>query len=130
MTENQKLIKKLIDDYNAQIKYYENKYNEWQETIRERNNAINALRTALEQVGNIPEAEQAISSKIEQESRYVENSKKFVENAQADYEAVKKSKRIFLEVIWDNCEHEWEWDSNDYHKNEDYYRCTICGKVT
>lgn len=133
MTDNQKLISALIDDFNGQIAYYASKVEEWTGKKKDTEKTITALALAIEQLSDDVIHKDAIDVllvKKKDTERYLQTTLEYLQRAEETYEAIKKAKRPFMEVIWKNCEHEYEYESTDYHKNEDSYRCKICGKVT
>ena len=131
MTEVQKLIASLISDYEAQIKHKEDNVKKWSDTADEYRTTIKSLKLAIEQVKDIPDAVDVLRAKMVDAQRYLTDvATEYAKSAKAELDAIKAAKRPFMKVIQGNCEHDYVFQSTDYHKNEDSYRCTICGHYT
>lgn len=123
-----KIIKKMIADYDALIAYQETRMNKYKDSLRECQETIDALDIALEQVVGIEDAEEALATKRDAKQQYMDrHGERFFKDAQMDYAHVKSSRKHFIAVMQQNCEHDMQFDYTDHHKNEDFYTCTICG---
>lgn len=123
-----KVIKKMIADYDALIKFYEDRMNSHIQKIDDANDIIESLDIALQQVAGIEDAEEVLAVKRDDKQRWLNNhGVRLVEDAKAEYEHVKSARKHFLSIMQQNCEHDMKFSFTDHHKGEDYYTCTICG---
>lgn len=128
---NSDLIKKLIADFDLSISEQKDKVKYWDDLYSQKTTEIGNLRLAISHVAEIPEATAVLQEKLIKLENYVNDSvDRFLRDSREKYDALALSRRAFMEVIQNNCEHDFEFESTDYHKREDSYRCKICGKVT
>ena len=125
-----KEFKKLVIDYDALIDHHTSRVEKKKESLKEVQKVISDLKTAMTHVAGIEEAEEAIAEKLEQNEKWLDNGKETLKELTKEYDAVKNARKFFIEVIQNNCVHDNVFSFTDLHKREDFYKCTICGKIS
>ena len=118
----------MIADYDALVQFYEDRMNSHQQKIDNAKSVIDSLDVAMQQVAGIEDAEELLAAKRDDKQQWLDkHGFRFFEDAKTEYEHVKSSRKHFLNIMQQNCDHDMKFSFTDHHKGEDYYTCTICG---
>lgn len=124
------MIKKMIADYDDLVEEAKKRADYHASNVTAANRKVKTLKDALELISGNEEAEKLIKAQMIKEAEWVENhGKRFMNDTKKEYETILNAKKYFLDVMFMNCTHEWVYLSTDFHKNEDFHKCSICGKV-
>lgn len=119
-------VKPLIDEFNETLLKAQKNLEAAENRSDEIQSEIDSIKSTLQMI-DCEVSKKVLNETLTKKEESLKYNGISEDSYLQKYNKIRDCREVFMDIMKKHCDHNMKFDHTDYHKNEDYYTCTICG---